>query len=78
MQLLGEKPNVTTAKHLCALVTSLQRKLAWSEDMSFLRWSSRGYPEDLLWTTPEPEEEGDIRCRKERKAAQVQASNSIK
>ena len=40
--------------------------------------SNRVYIEDLLWTTPEPEEEGDTRCRKQRKAVQVRARSLIK
>ena len=56
----------------------LQKKLAWSEDLSFSRWSNRRYLEDLPWTTPEPEVEGDIRFRKKRKAVQVRARNLIK
>ena len=80
----------TQALTKLAYVTSLefdyacfqaQIKIFWAlEELwnTFSRWSNRRYPEDLLWTTPEPEEEGDTRCRKERKAVQVWASNAIK
>ena len=36
--------------------------------MALSRWRNRKYIEDLLWKTPEPEEEGDRRDRNMRKA----------